>query len=161
MVSSVLAVVLVASSLASLVQQASAEFLRGENQNRTGVQELSLLSVAAGCSAADEAAMSKLGSGNADGTFPKYLAVCGQRNYNIFFGFNSPNYVACIEGDTGISSSCAECFVKSAKYGADNCKWSCLFGSWCGSSCLDCVAAATKETETCAGVAVPSAATCR
>ncbi|CAE7219699.1 unnamed protein product [Symbiodinium microadriaticum] len=105
--------------------------------------------------------MSKLGSGNADGTFPKYLAVCGQRNYNIFFGFNSPNYAACVEGDTGISSSCAACFVKSAKYGADNCKWSCLWGSWCGSSCLDCVAAATKETEACAGVAVPSATTCR
>ncbi|CAE7231139.1 unnamed protein product, partial [Symbiodinium microadriaticum] len=122
---------------------------------------LSLASSAGGCSAADGAQMSKLGSGNADGTFPKYLAVCGKQSYNIFFGFNSGKFLSCVERDTGISSSCAQCFVSSAKYGADNCKWSCFFGSWCGSSCLNCVASANQETAACAGVPVPSAATCR
>ena len=123
---------LVAASLASLLRETSAEGLRGDFQNKT-TKDLSLLSLAtasAGCTAADEAKMSKLGSGNADGTFPKLLAQCGQRNYNIFFGFNSANYVSCVEGDTGISSSCAQCFVQSAKYGVDHCKWSCLWGTW-------------------------------
>ena len=40
-----------------------------------------MASSSGGCSAADEAQMAKLGSGNADGTFPKYLAVCGKQSY--------------------------------------------------------------------------------
>ena len=135
MASAVLAVLLVAASMASLMQEASAEGLRGDAQNRTAVKGVSFLSTSAtatapGCSKADEAIMTKLGGGNADGTFPKYLATCGHRNYNIFFGFNSANFASCVEGDTGISMTCARCFIQSAKYGADNCKWSCLFGAW-------------------------------
>ncbi|OLQ10446.1 hypothetical protein AK812_SmicGene5840 [Symbiodinium microadriaticum] len=163
MASAALAVLLVAASLASLLQQTAADGLRGDVNKTTpaGLNLLSLASSAGGCSAADGAQMSKLGSGNADGTFPKYLAVCGKQSYNIFFGFNSGKFLSCVERDTGISSSCAQCFVSSAKYGADNCKWSCFFGSWCGSSCLNCVASANQETAACAGVPVPSAATCR
>ena len=111
--------------------------LRGEGNataagNSTAASAVKALSLAqaAGCTAQDEAQMAKLGGGNADGTFPKYLAVCGKKNYNIFFGFNQRNFISCVQGDTGISSSCASCFAGSAKYGADNCKWSCAWDSF-------------------------------
>ena len=136
--------------------QKTAEGLRGQPGNVTR----SLVRSAQGCSAEDAAQMSKLGSGNADGTFPKALAVCGKSNFNVFFGFNSNNYLSCVESSAGISQSCASCFVDSAKYGADNCKWACFWGSWCGQSCLNCVAKKNQETSDCAGVTVPKASTC-
>lgn len=136
-----------------------ADSLRGQGGSPGNMTRL-LQSSAPACSAADEAAMSQLGSGNADGTFPKYLSQCGKKNYNIFFGFNSNNFVNCVESDTGLSSSCANCFVGSAQYGADNCKWSCFWGSWCGQSCLNCVASSTAATQQCAGVPVPQATSC-
>lgn len=114
----------------------------------------------AGCGASDEEKMGQLGGGNGAGSFPKKLSECGKRNFNVFFGFNENRFTSCVQSATGISSSCARCFVSSAKYGADNCKWSCFWGSWCGRSCLDCVARANAATKQCAGVAVPEASTC-
>ena len=142
-----------AVSLALLFPCLLADSLRG---NVTGSRQLT----GPGCTAGDEAKMSQLGGGNADGTFPKYLSKCGKQNYNLFFGFNSNRFASCVEADTGISSSCANCFVGSAKYGADNCKWSCFWGSWCGQSCLNCVASANAATQQCAGVTVPEASSC-
>mmetsp|Transcript_24114 Transcript_24114/g.55935 ORF Transcript_24114/g.55935 Transcript_24114/m.55935 type:complete len:160 (-) Transcript_24114:303-782(-) len=142
------------------VPHALAQSLRGD-QNVTRLSKTIAGTEPASCSAADESKMSTLGGGNADGTFPKYLAECGKKNYNIFSGFNSARFLSCVEGNTGISSTCAECFSLSAGYGADHCKWACFWGSWCGSNCLDCVASANKATAECAGVPVPQAAPCR
>ena len=41
--------------------------------------------------------MSKLGSGNADGTFPKYLAVCGKQSYLAFQHHRSPNVCSILD----------------------------------------------------------------
>ena len=52
-------------------------------------------------------------------------------------------------------------FVAPARYGANNCKWSCLWGSWCGKGCLDCIGNKNEESQQCAGVKVPTATVCR
>jgi len=114
----------------------------------------------AGCTTADETKMAALGGGNGAGSFPRKLADCGKRNYNIFTGFNTGGYNSCMSKATGISSTCASCFATSAKYGADNCKWSCLWGSWCGSGCLSCVEPKNEAVHQCAGVEVPETSTC-
>eukprot|EP00434_Breviolum_minutum_P032783 symbB.v1.2.028992.t3/scaffold3111.1/size63350/7 len=113
------------------------------------------------CTSADEAKMTELGSGNADGTFPKILSNCGKRNYNIFSGFNAHNFVDCVKENTGVTFDCGACFVAPARYGANNCKWSCLWGSWCGKGCLDCIGNKNEESQQCAGVKVPTATVCR
>lgn len=64
---------------ALLVPCLLADSLRG---NVTAAPKL--LATAAGCSAADAAQMSQLGSGNADGTFPKYLSQCGKHLEPLF-----------------------------------------------------------------------------
>ena len=150
--------VLRAGLLMALLPCFLAESLRGQAESPSNVTRL--LQSAPACSTADETKMSKFGSGNADGTFPKILSQCGKKNYNIFFGFNSHNFVDCVVSDTGLSSSCANCFKGSAQYGADNCKWSCFWGSWCGQSCLNCVASQSAATQQCAGVTVPQASSC-
>mmetsp|Transcript_1950 Transcript_1950/g.2103 ORF Transcript_1950/g.2103 Transcript_1950/m.2103 type:complete len:148 (+) Transcript_1950:179-622(+) len=140
----------------------------GAGQNDTkciaanATMEKSLSTSAAGaCTAADKTKMDGYGGGNADGTFPKRLSNCGKNNYNIFTGFNADRFVQCVQRDTKISKKCASCFVGPARYGADNCKWACLFGSWCGKGCLDCVGQATQQSQACAGVRVPAASACR
>eukprot|EP00435_Cladocopium_sp_Y103_P019932 s4028_g4.t2 len=153
--------------LTTLFPCLAADSLRGlgsaPSGNVTSMQKqlFAASSTAAACTAADEAKMTQLGSGNADGTFPKILSNCGKRNYNIFSGFNARRFVECVQGDTGLTYDCGVCFVGPARYGANNCKWSCLFGSWCGKSCLDCVGQATAESQQCAGVTVPTASACR
>eukprot|EP00440_Ansanella_granifera_P049785 gb/GFBE01053955.1/.p1 GENE.gb/GFBE01053955.1/~~gb/GFBE01053955.1/.p1 ORF type:complete len:158 (+),score=37.12 gb/GFBE01053955.1/:1-474(+) len=137
----------------------------GDSQNlRSSNATLAELTAAAttgpSCSAADATAMAELGGGNGASSFPRKLADCGKRNYNIFTGFNSNGYKSCVASATGISSTCAGCFAISAKYGADNCKWSCFWGSWCGSSCLKCVEPKNDDTQQCAGVDVPEASSC-
>eukprot|EP00930_Biecheleria_cincta_P054233 TRINITY_DN4021_c0_g2_i1.p1 TRINITY_DN4021_c0_g2~~TRINITY_DN4021_c0_g2_i1.p1 ORF type:complete len:441 (-),score=54.79 TRINITY_DN4021_c0_g2_i1:236-1480(-) len=125
------------------------------------VTEQSMLTVSAsGCTTEDETKMQALGSGNADGTFPKILSVCGKQSYGLFSGFNKGNYEKCVTSKTGISSSCAACTAISAEYGANNCKWSCFWGSWCGSGCLSCVEPQNSKTQQCAGVQIPSTSTC-
>ena len=141
-----------------------ADSLRGlgsPSGNVTSMQKLLLGSTASACTAADEAKMTQFGSGNADGTFPKILSNCGKNNYNIFSGFNAHSFVDCVQKETGLSWDCGVCFVGPARYGANNCKFSCLFGSWCGESCLNCVGQATAQTQTCAGVPVPTTTACR
>lgn len=147
----------------TLIPCLAADSLRGLESaaaNATMQKQLST-SAAAGCTAADKTKMAAYGGGNADGTFPKRLSNCGKKNYNIFTGFNANNFVSCVQRDTKISKTCASCFVGPARYGANNCKWSCLWGSWCGKGCLDCVGQATQESQECAGVPVPAATACR
>eukprot|EP00440_Ansanella_granifera_P026561 gb/GFBE01028852.1/.p1 GENE.gb/GFBE01028852.1/~~gb/GFBE01028852.1/.p1 ORF type:complete len:154 (+),score=32.48 gb/GFBE01028852.1/:1-462(+) len=131
----------------------------GNLRSNATVAELAAVT-GAGCTAADESKMTTLGGGNAAGSFPRKLADCGKQNYNIFSGFNSGGYKSCVSRATGISSTCASCFSTSAQYGADNCKWSCFWGSWCGSSCLKCVEPKVGAAQTCAGVPVPETTSC-
>mmetsp|Transcript_89592 Transcript_89592/g.109641 ORF Transcript_89592/g.109641 Transcript_89592/m.109641 type:complete len:161 (-) Transcript_89592:95-577(-) len=141
----------------------AADSLRGLGSDTTGnvtSMQKQLYATSAACVAADETKMTQLGGGNADGTFPKILSKCGKRNYNIFTGFNAGRFVDCVQRDTGLTKSCAQCFVGPARYGANNCKWSCLWGSWCGRSCLRCVGEATVQSQQCAGVSVPTATPC-
>eukprot|EP00490_Sorites_sp_Unknown_P025426 CAMPEP_0114656464 /NCGR_PEP_ID=MMETSP0191-20121206/12385_1 /TAXON_ID=126664 /ORGANISM="Sorites sp." /LENGTH=164 /DNA_ID=CAMNT_0001873735 /DNA_START=54 /DNA_END=548 /DNA_ORIENTATION=+ len=153
--------------LTSLCPCLAADSLRGLGSDAAGnvtnmqKQLSSTRTAAAACTAADEAKMTELGSGNADGTFPKILSNCGKRNYNIFTGFNSGRFVDCVQSDAGLTKSCGQCFVGPARHGANNCKWSCLWGSWCGRSCLRCVGEATAASQQCAGVPVPTATACR
>lgn len=153
--------------LTTLLPCLAADSLRGLGSAPTGnvtsmqKQLVAASSTAAACTAADEAKMTQLGSGNADGSFPKTLSDCGKRNYNIFSGFNAHRFVDCVTDNTGLSYDCGTCFVGPARYGANNCKWSCLWGSWCGESCLNCVGEATAQSQQCAGVTVPTASACR
>jgi len=114
---------------------------------------------AAGCTAEDAKKMASLGSGNADGTFPKISSDCGHQAYS-WFSFHPSHMNSCLESSAGISASCAACFVKAGQYGVDNCKLQCLFGSWCSQSCLGCSEPGAAEAKTCAGVAVPTASFC-
>eukprot|EP00933_Yihiella_yeosuensis_P070477 TRINITY_DN78594_c0_g1_i1.p1 TRINITY_DN78594_c0_g1~~TRINITY_DN78594_c0_g1_i1.p1 ORF type:complete len:231 (-),score=52.71 TRINITY_DN78594_c0_g1_i1:85-714(-) len=114
----------------------------------------------ASCTADDETAMNKFGPGNADGTFPKILANCGKGAYSFWHGFSKSSMQSCIATKIGISSECASCFAASGQYGYDNCKWQCLFGSWCGKGCLGCSQGNDASTKTCAGVPVPEVKQC-
>ena len=151
--------------LTTLFPCLAADSLRGlgsvPNGNVTSMQKqlVAASSTAGACTAEDQAKMTQLGSGNADGTFPKILSDCGKRNYNIFSGFNARKFVECVQENTGLTWDCGTCFVGPARYGANNCKWSCLWGSWCGQSCLNCVGEATAQSQQCAGpgVTVPTA----
>ena len=154
--------------LTTLFPCLAADSLRGlgsavpNNTTATRMQkQFYAASSTAACTSADEAKMTELGSGNADGTFPKILSNCGKRNYNIFSGFNAHNFVDCVTEKTGVTFDCGSCFVAPARYGANNCKWSCLWGSWCGKGCLDCIGKKNEESQQCAGVKVPTATACR
>ena len=118
------------------------------------------VTLATGCNSEDEMMMAKLGGGNAPGTFPRRMSVCGSKSFNLFDGLDNSTFTSCITASTGISHSCARCFLASAQYGADHCKWSCFWGSWCGAQCLECVESANRDTRACAGVAVPEANAC-
>mmetsp|Transcript_86999 Transcript_86999/g.254585 ORF Transcript_86999/g.254585 Transcript_86999/m.254585 type:complete len:217 (+) Transcript_86999:123-773(+) len=113
----------------------------------------------AGCTAADQAAMAKLGSGNSRGSFPEISAKCGHSAYS-WFSFHSDRMKSCLEEKVGVSASCAACFVKAGQYGVDHCKLQCLFGSWCSHACLNCNSQGEKDAQTCAGVPTPTAAFC-
>ena len=118
------------------------------------------VSLSVGCSADDETMMSKLGGGNSRGTFPKYLAECGSKSFKVFSGLDNSTFTACVTSSTNISLPCARCFLSSAEFGADHCKWPCFWGSWCGDECLKCMETAEQATRKCAGVTVPEAKSC-
>ncbi|CAK9072901.1 Uncharacterized protein SCF082_LOCUS35790 [Durusdinium trenchii] len=133
--------------LLTFLSGSSADNLRGDaHQNATNTTNLKLkAAVAVGkCTKQDEAKMTLLGGGHDAHSFPGKLSSCGKKNYNIFSGFNRNRYNNCVVKETGISSSCSDCFAISAQYGANNCKWKCFWGSWCGKGCLDCVAPQKK-----------------
>jgi len=148
-------------SYAGFSKQTNASTAPLKIQANLTAPELSMLTVSAsGCTGEDEIKMKKFGSGNADGTFPKILSVCGKQSYGLFSGFDQDAYENCVTSKTGISSSCAACTAISAEYGANNCKWSCFWGSWCGSGCLSCVEPQNSKTQQCAGVQIPSTSNC-
>merc|ERR1711920_824425 len=76
-----------------------------QTQANLTAPELSHLAVSAsGCTTEDETKMNALGSGNADGTFPKILSNCGKQSYGLFSGFDKSAYESCVTSNTGISS---------------------------------------------------------
>ena len=147
--------------VASWIDTATADAVAGEHRRlrstRQGEQEVT---VAAGCDQDDEILMTKLGGGSALGSFPKLISECGSRSFNLFDGLDNSTFTSCITASTGVRERCARCFLETAKYGADHCKWSCFWGSWCGAECLKCVESANRATRACAGVAVPVANAC-
>ena len=106
--------------LTTLFPCLAADSLRGlgsvPNGNVTSMQKqlVAASSTAGACTAEDQAKMTQLGSGNADGTFPKTLSDCGKRNYNIFSGFNARKFVECVQENTGLTWDCGTCFVGSS-----------------------------------------------
>ncbi|CAE7612053.1 unnamed protein product [Symbiodinium natans] len=106
--------------------------------------------------------MMTFGSGSGQNSFARILSDCGKKSFNIFTGFRRNDYVRCVEANTQIRTSCASCFAIAAQYGAENCKWSCFWGSWCGRGCLNCVDVKTSEVQECAGknIAIPTANSC-
>ncbi|CAE7231648.1 unnamed protein product [Symbiodinium pilosum] len=112
------------------------------------------------CTAADAAIMAKFGGGNADGTFPKILSVCGKGAYSFWSGFKEGSMSSCIMSQTKLSSSCASCYAASGKYSYDNCKLPCLFGSWCSGGCLSCSQRNKAAVDQCAGVESPKVDQC-
>mmetsp|Transcript_90660 Transcript_90660/g.283503 ORF Transcript_90660/g.283503 Transcript_90660/m.283503 type:complete len:161 (+) Transcript_90660:74-556(+) len=152
-----LAVLALPASSADAPQSATPpSALRGRNTTLGAMASLG----AGPCTAADEAAMRNLGSGNAEGTFPAAMAQCGKSSWSFFGGFDLDEFRACAMARAGIGAPCAGCFGAAGQYGYDHCKFSCLFGSWCGRLCLNCMAPAKPETLQCAGVQVPTATQC-
>mmetsp|Transcript_20649 Transcript_20649/g.56388 ORF Transcript_20649/g.56388 Transcript_20649/m.56388 type:complete len:170 (-) Transcript_20649:122-631(-) len=142
-------------------QNATMQGLRGKNASTPAMHHKNTTKALAGsCSADDETKMAAFGAGNAEGTFPRIVADCGKGSWSLFGGFNSARYERCITMSTRVSATCASCFSISGLYGYRNCKFQCLFSSWCGRSCLRCIASATLETKTCAGVPVPDVTAC-
>mmetsp|Transcript_60104 Transcript_60104/g.140021 ORF Transcript_60104/g.140021 Transcript_60104/m.140021 type:complete len:238 (-) Transcript_60104:119-832(-) len=111
------------------------------------------------CSAADQAKMAKFGGGNADGTFPKVTSECGRGAFS-WFKFHPDQMNRCLVREVGISSECASCFAEAGQYSSSNCKFACLFGSWCSHSCLNCASQGNKQAQICAGVPTPKASFC-
>mmetsp|Transcript_498 Transcript_498/g.2160 ORF Transcript_498/g.2160 Transcript_498/m.2160 type:complete len:145 (-) Transcript_498:47-481(-) len=111
------------------------------------------------CSVEDEGIMAKFGGGNAEGSIPKIFANCGRAAYS-WFSFHRNSMQSCIVEETGITSSCADCFADAGQYGYDNCKWPCLFGSWCSRSCLSCSNRNAEYVQACVGVPTPQVTAC-
>merc|ERR1712039_21626 len=111
------------------------------------------------CTVADEAAMWKAGSGNADGTFPKILSDCGRSAYS-WLSFHPDRMTRCTKDKLGITESCARCFTPPAQHAVDHCKTQCMFNSWCSHSCLSCTASTDAATNSCAGTDVPAPSEC-
>uniref|UniRef100_A0A7S1R7Z8 Uncharacterized protein n=1 Tax=Alexandrium catenella TaxID=2925 RepID=A0A7S1R7Z8_ALECA len=112
------------------------------------------------CSAADAATMAKLGAGHADGSFPGVVARCGKGSWSFFGGFKTGQFLSCVRSGTQISTPCSECFAPFGQYAYRNCKFSCLFGSWCGRRCLDCVKPARAGVDQCTAVSIPVPTEC-
>mmetsp|Transcript_86811 Transcript_86811/g.202021 ORF Transcript_86811/g.202021 Transcript_86811/m.202021 type:complete len:169 (+) Transcript_86811:78-584(+) len=112
------------------------------------------------CTLADETFMAKCGSGHKIGTFPQIVAMCGRNSWSFLRGFDVSHYTQCIADEVGIGPACAQCFAASGLYGYEHCKFTCLFGSWCGKRCLECVSGTVPGVRQCAGVAVPTASQC-
>uniref|UniRef100_A0A7S2AV74 Subtilisin n=1 Tax=Alexandrium andersonii TaxID=327968 RepID=A0A7S2AV74_9DINO len=112
------------------------------------------------CSAADAAAMTKLGAGHAAGSFPEVVATCGKRSWSLFGGFHTDQFLSCVRAGTGISAPCSSCFGTFGQYAYRNCKFTCLFGSWCGRRCLDCVKPSRGAVDQCTAVTVPLPTEC-
>uniref|UniRef100_A0A7S2N080 Uncharacterized protein n=1 Tax=Alexandrium andersonii TaxID=327968 RepID=A0A7S2N080_9DINO len=112
------------------------------------------------CSADDAAIMEKLGPGHAVGSFPDILTTCGKRSWSLFGGFSTRNFLSCLRTGTTLSVPCSECFGPAAVYAYDNCKFTCLFGSWCGQRCIDCVMPTRDSVNRCTGVSIPLVTVC-
>jgi len=116
---------------------------------------------AGACTDADAAIMMTLGSGHGDGSFPAVVAGCGKGAYSFWSGFKQNSLAQCVQSKTGLSAGCASCFGSAGQYGYNNCKVQCLFGSWCGDSCLSCTSSNTAAVATCAGpITLPTATQC-
>merc|ERR1712039_779413 len=112
------------------------------------------------CTPADEAKMNEFGSGNHDGSFPAVLADCGRKAVSFWGAWRGDKMDQCIREKVEISPPCTQCFTQAGQFGYNNCKFQCLFGTWCSDRCLGCTAQHDAETEACVGVAVPQPEVC-
>uniref|UniRef100_A0A7S1RKF0 Uncharacterized protein n=1 Tax=Alexandrium catenella TaxID=2925 RepID=A0A7S1RKF0_ALECA len=118
------------------------------------------LPVTAACSASDSRLMERLGAGNAAGTFPEVVADCRSVSWKLFAGFQEGQFKSCLLQRIGFSATCAQCFVPAGTFGYRNCKFPCLFGSWCSRICLGCTDPTRQQVTSCAGVPIPEATAC-
>jgi len=93
-------------------------------------------------------------------TVGKKANTCGTSSYNILTGnFNHGKFNSCFSASIGISETCAECYAATSKYGANNCKASCILG-WCKSGCLSCTKPTQETLAMCTGFASGTAQPC-
>eukprot|EP00928_Gymnodinium_smaydae_P099153 TRINITY_DN9386_c1_g7_i1.p1 TRINITY_DN9386_c1_g7~~TRINITY_DN9386_c1_g7_i1.p1 ORF type:complete len:188 (-),score=34.54 TRINITY_DN9386_c1_g7_i1:228-791(-) len=102
-----------------------------------------------GCSDDDMVLINAKGGGHNSGSFPEIVGRCGKKAYSMWTGFHSNYMNQCIRKEVPISESCASCYVLIGKHAAANCKWACLWGSWCRQSCLDCNEKVRDPVNTC------------
>eukprot|EP00928_Gymnodinium_smaydae_P056843 TRINITY_DN40153_c0_g1_i1.p1 TRINITY_DN40153_c0_g1~~TRINITY_DN40153_c0_g1_i1.p1 ORF type:complete len:201 (-),score=18.37 TRINITY_DN40153_c0_g1_i1:88-690(-) len=114
----------------------------------------------ASCSDVDMALINAKGGGHTHGTFPELVGRCGKQGYSVWSGFHSGWMTKCIRKEVPISESCASCYVIIGRYAAKNCKWACLWGSWCRTSCLTCNEYVRDSVNKCVGHESPEAEHC-
>lgn len=110
------------------------------------------------CSATDQASISVLPAGTADGSFPKTTSDCAHHALNILHGIDETKFNTCLTGAiASVSTGCSDCFWQAAQYGFEHCKLDCI-SSWCSSSCLTC--SAGFDATGCAGFTAPAPTPC-
>jgi len=104
-------------------------------------------------------AFSTMTGGYLAGAWPRLIDHCGKASVNLISGINEHDFSTCLALETNLSRSCVRCFWSPVQYGFENCKMACI-GSWCSSSCLNCVAPARPAVAACAGFPGPPALQC-
>jgi len=114
------------------------------------------MEVGVSCTSDDQAAIKALD----DNAFGDKSNKCGKGAYNVLTGnFNHDKFNSCLTSEVGITTNCAECYAKTAEYGAGHCKADCILG-WCKQGCLDCTAPAQTDLPTCTGIPAGSPKPC-
>mmetsp|Transcript_32331 Transcript_32331/g.68876 ORF Transcript_32331/g.68876 Transcript_32331/m.68876 type:complete len:164 (+) Transcript_32331:83-574(+) len=104
----------------------------------------------------------KFGSGHSGNAFPNLAAACGSKSWSLWGGWQTADFTKCLQGSTGISTGCADCFAGSGGYAFKNCKMACVT-SWCSEGCLSCTNQYSDSLSQCAGVEasrLPSPGSC-
>eukprot|EP00928_Gymnodinium_smaydae_P025562 TRINITY_DN20316_c0_g1_i1.p1 TRINITY_DN20316_c0_g1~~TRINITY_DN20316_c0_g1_i1.p1 ORF type:complete len:226 (-),score=23.74 TRINITY_DN20316_c0_g1_i1:175-765(-) len=112
------------------------------------------------CSEDDMTLINAKGGGHSSGSFPEIVGRCGKNGYSMWSGFHEDWMSKCIRKEVAISESCASCYVRIGKYAASNCKWACLWGSWCRKSCLTCNEKVRTSVNSCVGHESPQPDQC-
>jgi len=135
------------------------ESQRPQEERKEVSHPAALVATTGHCSAADAAAMQRLGGGSGPTSFAKAVADCGKSAYR-WFKFHEDYMQTCVQRKVGLSAPCAQCFAAAGVHGFQNCKVQCLFGSWCSNLCRGCTGQHDRITQECVGVPVPKPTIC-
>eukprot|EP00928_Gymnodinium_smaydae_P099151 TRINITY_DN9386_c1_g5_i1.p1 TRINITY_DN9386_c1_g5~~TRINITY_DN9386_c1_g5_i1.p1 ORF type:complete len:188 (-),score=22.14 TRINITY_DN9386_c1_g5_i1:161-724(-) len=141
----------IASDKQNTAGAAESASLYAEAETLPALPSMKLTQTVANCSNEDMALINAKGGGHSHGSFPDIVAMCGKQGFSLWSGFHRSWMMSCIRKEVPISGSCASCYALVGTYAAANCKWACLWGSWCRTSCFECSEKARGSLNSCVG----------